>query len=687
MADFVVGAKLQFDGSEGIKSMRDLKGAIKDAQLDLINMQNKFGETSQEAINAAKRVNELRDKIKDAAEVTELFDPGKKFQAATNAVNGLVGGFTALTGAMGLLGIESDNVQKQLLKVQSAMALTQGLSSIADSAKDFKRLGDVLLNTFGKGGVIGIAIAGVAALGAAIYSTLTGAKELSAEQKVLNDVTKEAAKLYATERAQLEANKRALESENVSRSEKERIIKSMREQYPNIFRDLDIENGKVVGLTEGYKKLIRVIELKARATAAASLLAKQEEELLQQGFAMGITTEDQAMALLDQLSKRTDLVGSVVYANAKRILDQRNFLKQIQLEAEKALAGANAGNSGGGAKPDEPKDNKKRLESELAETSRRVLAANELNASLSIENAQSGMSETEKKLFELELEFKKRRQILELGGKDLTELNKWYEEQQTNIVLEEIGKRVKRKNEDAEKDKEIAKNKSAAIAEITSGEFGLQRIQLDEWYKTRLELVRGNEELETKLKQEYAKRKKAIDDAQTSSAIANVEAERQTKIMAYQQIGSAFGALSNLVGQQTAAGKAFAIAQVAIDTAVAISGAVRQASKNPLNLTGFAFVADMAARVAAIIGTIARAKQILSKANVGPSGSGGDFKAPVQNTQAPLQMQPVQASLTRLDQNQLNQIGNAAVRAFVVESDVTNNQERIRRLNRAARLG
>jgi hypothetical protein len=41
---------------------------------------------------------------------------------------------------------------------------------------------------------------------------------------------------------------------------------------------------------------------------------------------------------------------------------------------------------------------------------------------------------------------------------------------------------------------------------------------------------------------------------------------------------------------------------------------------------------------------------------------------------------------TRLDQAQVNQIGNAAARAYVVESDVSNGQERINRLNRAARI-
>ena len=45
-----------------------------------------------------------------------------------------------------------------------------------------------------------------------------------------------------------------------------------------------------------------------------------------------------------------------------------------------------------------------------------------------------------------------------------------------------------------------------------------------------------------------------------------------------------------------------------------------------------------------------------------------------------------QAATTTLNQGQINQIGNTAARAFVLETDVSGNQERIKRLNRAARI-
>jgi hypothetical protein len=67
-----------------------------------------------------------------------------------------------------------------------------------------------------------------------------------------------------------------------------------------------------------------------------------------------------------------------------------------------------------------------------------------------------------------------------------------------------------------------------------------------------------------------------------------------------------------------------------------------------------------------------------------PGGGGGGGSVPTPS----IPTAPVlpQASSTTINQGQVNQIGNVAARAFVVESDVSGQQERIRRLNRAARI-
>jgi hypothetical protein len=64
-----------------------------------------------------------------------------------NLINGVTGGFAALQGAMSLLGDESEDVQKSLLKVQAALAISQGLNQVTASIDAFKNLATVIGST------------------------------------------------------------------------------------------------------------------------------------------------------------------------------------------------------------------------------------------------------------------------------------------------------------------------------------------------------------------------------------------------------------------------------------------------------------------------------------------------------------------------------------------------------------
>ena len=125
---------------------KSLKAQIKEATIELIQAQQKYGDYSKEALNVAKNLAQLKDRIAEAGETANLFDPGKKFQAVAGAVSAMASGFAVAQGAMGLFGAESEEIEKTILKVQSAMALSQGLSSIADSGKDFQRLKAIVVD-------------------------------------------------------------------------------------------------------------------------------------------------------------------------------------------------------------------------------------------------------------------------------------------------------------------------------------------------------------------------------------------------------------------------------------------------------------------------------------------------------------------------------------------------------------
>ena len=173
-------------------SLGSLKSQLRAAQNEVTAMAEKFGATSEQAVKAAKKAAELKDAIGDAKALTDAFNPDAKFNALSASIGGALNGFQAFEGALGLIGVESENVQKTLLKVQSAMALSQGVQGLLEAKDSFKQLGAVAADAL-KGIRTGIAATGIGLLVVAvgtlvaywddIKSAISG---VSAEQEALN---------------------------------------------------------------------------------------------------------------------------------------------------------------------------------------------------------------------------------------------------------------------------------------------------------------------------------------------------------------------------------------------------------------------------------------------------------------------------------------------------------------------
>ena len=179
------------------QSVKSLKTQLKEAQANVAALSDTFGATSKQAVEAAKSAAMLKDKIGDAKALTDAFNPDAKFKAVSAALTGVAGGFSAVTGAMGLFGAESKDVEQAILKVQSAMALASGIQAIGESADAFRNMKLVAVNAFnaikGAIGATGIGLL-VIALGTivAYWDDIKGAVSgVSAEQKKLNKATED----------------------------------------------------------------------------------------------------------------------------------------------------------------------------------------------------------------------------------------------------------------------------------------------------------------------------------------------------------------------------------------------------------------------------------------------------------------------------------------------------------------
>jgi hypothetical protein len=126
---------------------KTLKQQYKEAVLEVQKLADAFGATSIEVQNASKRAAELKDQIEDVNDAIQAQKGEGAFIALGKSLSSVASGFSAVEGAMGLVGAESEDVQKAMLRVQSAMALAQGLEGLEDAGRAFKQLGAVVKST------------------------------------------------------------------------------------------------------------------------------------------------------------------------------------------------------------------------------------------------------------------------------------------------------------------------------------------------------------------------------------------------------------------------------------------------------------------------------------------------------------------------------------------------------------
>jgi hypothetical protein len=108
-------------------------------------------------------------------------DAENKVAAFANVAGKLAGGFQAATGAAALFGVQSEELEKTLLRVQAATALSQGIQSVVGMKDAFIVLGSVIAaNPI-------MAIAGIITTAAGAIALMTqNTADLAEAQKTLN---------------------------------------------------------------------------------------------------------------------------------------------------------------------------------------------------------------------------------------------------------------------------------------------------------------------------------------------------------------------------------------------------------------------------------------------------------------------------------------------------------------------
>jgi hypothetical protein len=130
------------------ENTKGLRTQLKEANLELQRVAREFGTMSDEAVAAAKRVAELKDEMGDLKDFADAFNPDQKFNALSGSIGGVLSGFQAVEGGLALMGVESEDLQKTMVKLQSVMAFSEGIKGLLEAKDQFKNLGKVAVDAF-----------------------------------------------------------------------------------------------------------------------------------------------------------------------------------------------------------------------------------------------------------------------------------------------------------------------------------------------------------------------------------------------------------------------------------------------------------------------------------------------------------------------------------------------------------
>lgn len=304
--------------------------------------------------------------------------------------------------------------------------------------------------------------------------------------------------------------------------------------------------------------------------------------------------------------------------------------------------------------------------------------------------------QTVKKLKELQFELEKENAAIEQDFKDkkissaqrtillentqkvflnkIAEVNEAHDAEELKKKKDHDAAMLKQQQDDQKKTDDLALKEMALKISMSKGNIDLQKKELD--LKQKLIDDQYKREIAAANLTALQKREIELNHAEqtfqiSQSRIAISKAEKDARLADADAIGSALSGLSNLIGQQTVVGKGLAVASAIINTYTGATKALAQGG-----------IAGIAGAAGVIASGLASVQKIIATKIPGQSSGGS---APSVSSSSPLQPQPVNQTTT-LDQNSINQIGNATARVFVLDADIKNNRERIERINRAARL-
>lgn len=323
MAANDVNLKINLDDYGSVSTIGELKKQLKELKSAALEA----GEGSEAFNKISQKAGELNDQIVRVNESISR-NTGNAVENATKGLTNLagvgVGAFQAVQGAMAMFGVESQDLQKTLVALNGAMALSQGLKSLSEApdiiSDATKAISTFALGTDGaalslkgfKGALVATGIgAFVVALGFAIdYFTKLDSSTEKATESVLDfgKATESAAEKTSDELVKLQSLLAVARDETKSRQDRVKAVKELNELSPKYLGNLTLEGINTKQATDMTNLYTEALLKNAKAIAAKDILADIEKQILlaepideigkklfdnQQRLSLGITETEQ----------------------------------------------------------------------------------------------------------------------------------------------------------------------------------------------------------------------------------------------------------------------------------------------------------------------------------------------------------------------------------------------------------
>jgi len=360
--------ELDVNTKAGLKAMDELGLSFEEAFTEADNLSGQIGELEDALYSMAAAGQQNTQEYKDLSAQIGVYkkviiDTDMQVDAMSQttsqnlggALSGITAGFELGAGAMGAFGVDSAKVEEALLRVQSAMAISQGIQGIRESIPAFKRMKNAIMantvvqkifNAVMKANPIGLIVVAITALIAAGYALVKMFNIFGEEQE-------SAAESSARLTSELEKQDKAMEKANANRerehNQKMRRLDieeaSERDRLAAVLDNLDKEQeGRKEDLqnTKQALKDLRIEKDKAREEGEWELAKEIQDQLKAKRESYNelvILVQDHKQNVLDTTQEGNKKIEAEESSSqSERVSRYREFLAKKKELEDTALA-------------------------------------------------------------------------------------------------------------------------------------------------------------------------------------------------------------------------------------------------------------------------------------------------------------------------------------------------------------